>query len=413
MKVLQLYHKMPFPMHDGGACSIYSSSLSILSQGINLKILAMDTMKAPGDIDLMPVNFLKKTRLESVTVDNRVNLFHAFWTIFSHVSYFAKRFYSTSFKHRLVEILKQEDFDIIQLEHLYLCHYLVDIRRLSKAKVILRAQNVEYRVWKEYSRKLKHRLLQKYLGLEVLKLERFERHMASQVDGIMALTKQDEDFFMEANSKAYASTIPMGIDFSCLAKTDNTYQYMDFPIVYHLGSMDWRPNSQGLKWFIEKVFPLVLVTMPNIRICIAGRNMPGWFIKRNSRNLIVESVVEDATTYQKDKAIMIVPLLSGSGIRVKILQGMALGKTIISTSVGAQGISAINNESIIIADSPEEFAKQICRCAVSESLCRKIGENARKAAMLNYEVDSIGIQMNQFYQIVLSEMKMTLQEKVA
>ncbi len=402
MKVLQLYYKMPIPAHDGGACSIYSASLSILSQGIDLRILAMNPVKAPGDINLIPVGFVKETRFESVSVDNRINALRAFMNLFGQESYFAQRFYSAPFANRLTEILHQEDFDIIQLEHLYLCHYLNDIRKASSAKVVLRAQNVENRVWHDYSRKLKNPFLRRYLGVEAQRLERFEKQMVSKPDGIIALTVTDAEYFRKIAGRTEIAVIPFGIDFSTLADTNPSAQFSDFPIVYHLGSMDWRPNIQGLEWFVDKVLPLVVRSMPGIRICIGGRNMPRRFFRKSSRNLIVESEVDDAGKYQAGKAIMIVPLLSGSGIRVKILNGMAMGKTIISTSIGATDICAVNNESIIIADNPDEFARQICRCAGSELLCREIGRKAQAVAIDNYELKNIGIQMKQFYQLLMS-----------
>jgi polysaccharide biosynthesis protein PslH len=402
MKVLQLYYKMPFPMHDGGACSVYSASLSILSQDIDLRILAMNTLKTPGNADLIPGDFVRKTGLESVNVDNRIKPIRAAKSIFGTGSYFAGRFWSAAFRDRLIEILKKERFDIIQMEHLYLCQYLADIRKVSGTKVVLRAQNIENRIWHDYTRRMQNPFLRGYLEMESRKLEQFELQMAAKVDGIIALTATDAEYFRSTAGGKAVDSIPVGVDLSRLAGIDMDKQYLDFPVIYHLGSMDWRPNIQGLDWFVENVLPVVARNMPGIRICIAGRNMPGRFLRNRARNLVVEGVVDDALKYQEDKAILVVPLLSGSGIRVKILEAMALGKTVISTSVGAAGIHAVHNESILVADNPEEFAAQICRCAASEPLCRKIGRNAREAATKHYGTAETGMQMKRFYQKLLS-----------
>lgn len=107
--------------------------------------------------------------------------------------------------------------------------------------------------------------------------------------------------------------------------------------------------------------------------------------------------MKDAFEFQEDNAIMIVPLLSGSGIRAKIIEGMAMGKTIISTSVGAQGIDYTNNENILIADSPEEFVTQLEKCVNSKQLCRKIGNNAMNFAMEKFRVKSCAKKMIDFY----------------
>lgn len=401
MKVLQLYYKMPFPQYDGGACSEYSASLSILSQKIDLRILAMDPIKAPGDATLIPKDFALNTRFESVRIDNRVKPWNALRSLFRQSSYLAERFSDEAFRNSLIEILQSESFDIIQLEHLYLCLYLTDIRKWSKAKVVLRAQNVEHRVWLEYSSMHKNHLLRWYLGADARRLASFERNSAITVDGILALSVADADYFRENACKCSIAVVPIGIDFSDYSYHEMSAFNSEVPVVYHLGSMDWRPNIQGLQWFVEKVLPLLVREMPEIRICIAGRNMPAWFFRRQSPNLIVEGTIKDANMYQEGKPIMMVPLLSGSGIRVKILEAMAHGKAIVSTTIGAAGICVTNNESILIADSPEEFAMQLLRCIKSESLCRTLGRNARTASIAHYDIKNIGGGLSKFYQVLL------------
>ncbi len=396
MKILQLYYKMPFPVQDGGAFSIYAASRGILKSGHDLRILAMNLLRSPGTPDGMPEDFRKTTRFEAVIVDNRLNPLRAFGDILTKRSFFAGRFYSEVFANRLSEVLKKEQFDVIQLEHLYLCSYLDVIRSYSDAKVVLRAQNVENRIWKEYSRRLSDPFLRTYLSFEIRKLEEFEIRMASKVDGIMAISETDAKYFRLFSSKSIAA-IPPAVDLTKDSTTDEDLPFRDFPVVYHLGSMDWRPNRQGLKWFIRKVLPLVQRECSDLRFCLAGRNMPAWFRRKAGSHFEVRGLVPDAAEFQSDKAIMIVPLLSGSGIRIKILEGMALGKTIISTSVGAVDIKAVDGKSIFLADTPEEFAACICRCASSPGLCRSVGKEARKVAETHYSLESISRQMASFY----------------
>jgi glycosyltransferase involved in cell wall biosynthesis len=125
--------------------------------------------------------------------------------------------------------------------------------------------------------------------------------------------------------------------------------------------------------------------------------MPWFLFQKSNGNLIIEGEVEDAVKYQEDKAIMFVPLLTGSGIRAKIIEGMSMGKTIISTLVGAQGIAYTNNENILIADTPEEFVTQFEKCVYSEQLCRKIGSNAKKFAIEKFNAKSCAKMMIDFY----------------
>jgi polysaccharide biosynthesis protein PslH len=397
MKLLQLCHKMPFPLHDGGAYSIYSTALGLISQGADIKVLAINTPKNTIDTNEIPDDFRKKTRFDCATVDTRIKPLKAFVNLFSDQSYFVERFWSDDWNDHLIKLLRNEEFDIIQLEHLYMCLYLKTIRQFSKAKVILRPQNVENIVWRRVLENKINPLKTKYLRIATNRLFAFEMQMARQVDGIMAISREDADIFNAYSPGTPLITVPVGFDFTRIKYYNYDKKFDNFPVFYHLGSMDWMPNQQGLRWFIEEVIPFVRNEYPGFIFRIAGKKMPAWFFKKNDKNLIVDGTVEDSLKYQEDKTVMIVPLLSGGGLRVKIIEGMALGKTIISTTIGAEGIPYTDQENILIADTKEDFAIQIKKCRESREFCQKIGTSAQKFAVENYDLKETGKRMIQFY----------------
>lgn len=407
MKVLQLYHKVPFPPHDGGGCSLYAASLGLLSAGVSLRILAMNPSRTPMVSESIPEGFARETRFETVDVDNRVTPVGCCRALLSHSSLFASRFYSDDFGERLRELLLRERFDIIQLEHLYLCLYLDVIRKHSGAKVVLRAQNVEHRVWDGYCSHLKNPLMKGFLEMESVKLKLFERQKASSADGIIALSKEDTAWFRQVCRADKVISIPPALlnppDPAIIPWETNGNP----PVAFHLGSMDWRPNIQGMKWFVREVLPLVRAMKPDLKIHLAGREMPEWFYRRQSEGLHVEGEVEDASRFVSDKQILIVPLLSGSGIRVKILEAMSHGKVVISTTTGASGIGAMPEKEILLADTPETFARQLCRCAGNPALCQSISEGARRFSGKGFSISSTGEQMVGFYGTILAQRRGT------
>lgn len=392
---------MPFPMNDGGSFSIYHSSLSILKQGASLKILAINPVRSFGDITQIPDDFFSKTEFEHVIIDNRIKPINSLINIFKNKSYFVERFYSVKYRDKLIDILNKQTFDIIQLEHVYLCQYINDIRKFSNAKIVLRPQNIENKIWNEYIKKLRNPFIKRYLSISTKRLEVYEREMANCVDGIITLSHIDAEYFRKYAKNTKIIHSPTGLDFSRYKNIDFDKQYTNFPTVYHLGSMDWRPNIHGVTWFLNKVLPLLIREHYQFKIRLAGKNMPKNFLKLNGSNIIVDELVEDAISYQEDKTILIIPLLSGSGIRIKILEGMAMGKTIISTSIGAQGIAAKHNENILIADTPELFASQIIKCLNSEGFCRKIGKNAKKTAVQEYNLNNTSKEVRNFHDTLL------------
>lgn len=400
LKVLQLCHKMPFPLHDGGSVSLSGTALGLLSVGIDVRVLAMCPSSCPVDAGTVPLWFRENTRFLSVPVDTRIRPFYALANLFSGCSYFVERFRSADFDRAIKKILEEENFDIVHLEHIYLCLYIDTIRKHSAAKIVLRPQNVESDIWSEYLKCVRNPLKRGWLRIASERLLRYEREVAAQVDGILAISPGDAGAFREFAPGIPVQEVPPGFDPGIVKKTDPERQYANFPLFYHLGSMDWRPNLQGVGWFIGEVLPHLSERFPGFQLRIAGKKMPRrWFEKAN-RNLLVDGEVVDANEYQEDKAVMIVPLLSGSGIRIKIIEAMAMGKTVISTSTGAAGIPYSNGENILIADTKEQFAEQIGKCMVSEEFCRKIGNSARELAFRHYDRTANADRMIAFYKMI-------------
>ncbi|MCF8255091.1 MAG: glycosyltransferase family 4 protein, partial [Bacteroidia bacterium] len=173
---------------------------------------------------------------------------------------------------------------------------------------------------------------------------------------------------------------------------------MEIPSVFHLGSMDWMPNQEAMKWFIQEVWDKVNLEFPSLPFYLAGRNIPDSFFAYNQqKNVHVLGEIEDAIEFMNQKAIMIVPLFSGSGIRVKILEGMALGKCIISTDLGAQGIDITDGENILIANTAEEFVKKISYLVAHPNEITRIGNNASSLAKEKYDNQKIIQKLLRFY----------------
>ncbi len=398
MNLLLLTHKMPFPLHDGGAFSIYHSALGLLSKHVNIKILSIDTNRNQQLQDDDFSDFISRSRLESVKVDTRIRPLPACLNLFMNQSYFVKRFYSEAYQSALTRILVTESFDIVQLEHSYMGLYIETIRKYSEARIILRPQNFESQVWRRLMKGKMNLLKKWYIGIATRRLERFEARMTAEVDGIIAISAFDEKSFSKCAPDTPVINVPVGLELS-------NFRFPPFQEMpdgqlsfYHLGSMDWAPNIEGVRWFVEEVIPYIIKDYPGFRFYIAGKNMPSWLCKRRNLNLIVEGEIDDPVAFHLKHSVMVVPLLSGGGIRVKIIEGMALGKTIITTTIGAEGIPYTNLKNILIADTKQDFAEQIKRCTASPDFCRYVGEQARKLAETYFNCNSNAQKMIQFYQ---------------
>jgi hypothetical protein len=394
---------MPNPPSDGGAQAIHNTTRGLLENNIDVNVIAINPSRNYINVEDLPVEYLKSTKFEAVYVNTDIKPLNLFLNFFKRDSYFVERFKSKKFEAMLIEVLSKNTYDIIQLEHLYLFLYLDLIKTYSKAKLVFRPQNIEYVIWKRYLNNIRNPFKKLFIKIATRRLERFEKRESGKIDGIIALTEDDANIFERFVKETPIVDIPIGFDFGNLERYDFHEQYKNFPIFYHLGSMDWLPNEEAMCWFVDEVLDLVIDKIPDVKIHIAGRNMQDYFYQKKSNNLIIEGEIKNPIEYQKNKAIMIVPLLSGSGIRAKIVEGIALGKTIITTTIGAQGIKYKEDENLLIADTPEEFAEQMLKCYQSIDFCKMIGNNARKLSNSKYHYISIAKEMTDFYSKLIEE----------
>ena len=176
---------------------------------------------------------------------------------------------------------------------------------------------------------------------------------------------------------------------------------LEFPSVFHIGALDWMPNQEGLTWFFENVWGLRY--WKNIPVCIFTwpAEMRQSFQKLPYPNIIFLGEVEDAYEFIRNRAVMIVPILSGSGMRIKIIEGMALGKAIVTTSMGTEGIATNHGRDILIADDPGQFARHVCSLVEDRNYCMEIGENARNFVARHYDNFAITSSLAAFLSKVL------------
>ncbi len=396
MKILQLCNKVPFPPKDGGCIAMNN-----FTQGHTVKVLAINTPKHLVEMNELPAEYHSKTNIEAVFVDTSVKLAGVFLNLFSSKSYNVSRFYSSAFEKKLIELLTAEKYDVVQLESIYVSIYVDAIRKYSSAKVVLRAHNVENLLWKRTASQISNPLKQAYIRMLANKLEAYEKSVIKKVDAIAAITDADTRWFKSNGCINPVETFPFGIEFKSLG-ADHKSQKKELS-VFNIGAMDWMPNVDGLKWFLKDIWKNIHKQHPQIKLFLAGRNMPAWLSGLNMQNVIVEGEVADAHQFMRLNSIMVVPLLSGGGMRVKIIEGMALGKTIVTTAVGAEGIAYRNNEHLLIADTAAEFAEAVNKCISDTAFAENIGKNASSLVEDHYDNQKICKRLTDFYQTLISK----------
>lgn len=393
MKILQLANKFVYPPKDGGAIGIFNYTKAFSALGCQVTMLAMNTTKHRFKMDELPDEISRLARWIAVDVDNRIKPLNALSCLLQGRSYNIERFISSAYNDRLIELLQQEDFDVIQLEGLYLSPYLETIRSYSSAKVVMRSHNVEHEIWARIAENERGWLKRAYLKILARQLKEYEVRRLNKYDLMTSVTDRDAEILKSLGCKIPIHVCPAPYDETTL-KPDRSA--LEFPSVFFIGALDWIPNTEGLNWFIEKVWPIVHRELPEVKFHIAGRN--GEKFKTPAGEQIVrDGEVDNAYSFMNSKGVMVVPLLSGSGIRVKIIEGMALGKTIVTTTLGAEGIPCKDGQNILIADKPEEFAQKIIKCLKERMFYTIIGDNAHQFARRNFSSHEVTSRLLDFF----------------
>ena len=394
MKVLQLCNKPPYPSVDGGTLAMNSITQGLLAAGCEVKVLTVETDKHPAHLEQLPDDYRRRTAIEAVYTDLRVKPLFAAAAMLCGESYHVKRYVNPQFSERLKAILQREQFDVVHVESIFLTPYVPLIRRYSQAKVILRAHNVEHLIWKRVAQSTRPGFKRWYLKHLSLTLRAYELEHLADYDGIVCITRNDADYFRSNGCRRPITHIPFGIP---LPETPDNPETPESNSLYHLGSMDWMPNLASIRWLLDEVWPVVHREVPQAHLYLAGRKMPATWMRAQIDGVTVVGEVPDARQFIAGKQINVVPLLSGSGIRVKIIEAMSMGKAVVTTTLGAQGIDYTDGEHLLIANTPEEFAQQIKRLLDDSDYCRRVGEAAVRLVAEEYDVSRLTARLLQFY----------------
>ncbi len=394
MKVLQVCNKVPFPPKDGGCIAIYNISMGLSQAGNPVDILAIETPKHPNTVKGKVLD--EGIKLESVFVDTSIKLRQVLVNlIFSRIPYNAERFIDKNFREKLIELITLNHYDIIQLEGLYLAPYIEVIRKHSKAKIALRSHNIENEIWYRLTENETNVLKKLYFKILARRVEKFERKIINKYDFLVPITYRDAVVYQKFGNTKPSKVIQTGIPVNKIAEGLRIRKHRK---LYFLGSLDWLPNQEGVLWFVKNVWPILSIGRSEIEFHIAGRNAPDWFEKTvDLPGITFHGEIDNAKEFADNNDIMIVPLLSGGGMRVKIVEAMALGKIIVTTPIGAEGLDIIPNYHAIVAETPEDFATGVQIVLDNTDFFIKLGENSIRFIKNNYTNKVLASELLKFY----------------
>lgn len=297
---------------------------------------------------------------------------------------------------RYAEMLAASKFDIV------VCDFIVPaplMRWRTPPPTVLFTHNVEAQIWERHCKIASNPFMKAACWLESLALARTERRYVELADHVLTVSENDRGFFLQYVPPERISVIPTGVDTEYFQPSPEPEQP---DTTVFTGSMDWIPNEDAVAYFVGKILPEIRRAAPETVFWAVGRRPPRRVQALASESVTVTGDVEDIRPYLSQAAVCVVPLRSGSGTRIKIFEAMAMGKAVVSTTMGAEGLPVRHGENIILADDPAGFASEVVQLLRDRQRRVQLGRAARQLVAERYGWPSVAASFDQIMREVVA-----------
>jgi glycosyltransferase involved in cell wall biosynthesis len=313
--------------------------------------------------------------------------------VFAPTPYSVWRFWSRPMVNAIRRQLREHSFDLIQIDTIALAAFARLAPSLPK---LLVHQNIESELLYRRSRYVRNPPAKAYLALQAWKLRRFERKASRMVDHHTTVSGQDRETLLRISPGSKVTVVPNGVDPGYFKATTDTVEPNS---LIYVGGMTWFPNYDAILYFIDLVWPLIKKDVPEAKLTHIARQISNEFTRmaENDPALRFLGFVDDIRPAMSRSAVYIVPLRIGGGTRLKILDAMSMGKAIVSTSIGCEGIDVTDGHDILIADTPAEFAAKTVELMRNPQLRDTLSKNARETVTKKYAWNVIAPELEEAY----------------
>jgi sugar transferase (PEP-CTERM/EpsH1 system associated) len=309
--------------------------------------------------------------------------------LFSMRPYSATKYCQPHVAEELRKHLQEKSYDII------ICDFLLTAAVIPwdlPGPRVLFTHNVEAQIWERHFQIARNPVWKAACYREFRTIARMERFYLQQSEHVLAVSDADRESFSSFLHPSRISVIPTGVDVDYFQPAPEMEEQNTLVFT---GSMDWLPNEDGISYFVEKILPLVRQQVPDAVLWVVGRRPSAQLEKISERdpNVKVTGRVDDIRPYMAKASVYVVPLLVGGGTRLKIFEAMAMGKAIVSTTIGAEGLPIESGKNIVLADEAEAFAAQIINLLRNSAKRYDLGCAARQLVEERYSWNSVGQEL--------------------
>jgi sugar transferase (PEP-CTERM/EpsH1 system associated) len=292
--------------------------------------------------------------------------------LLSPLPYAIARYRSGALRSAILRLVREREVDLV------VCDFLAPSLNVPAdlgVPMVLFQHNVEAAIWERHAAVARNPVVRAYFGLQWRRMRAWEGRECRRFDRVIAVSEADAASFTQAYGVAGAAAVPTGVDVDYFRPSGRVAQ--DRREILFVGSMDWMPNEDGIRWFTDEVLPLVRARVPDAHLTVVGRK-PSERLRALAAtgHVTVTGTVPDVRPWLERASVVVVPLRVGGGTRLKIYEGMAMERATVSTTVGAEGLPLRPGEDILIADSAGAFADAVAGLLLDPSRADALGRAA-------------------------------------
>lgn len=386
MRILILAPRLPWPPLDGGRVAMSRLAESLARCGAVVEVLSLNPRKHRGTAEgPLPIR--------AVDIDTSRIVAPAIRALTSDMPYVVARFISRRFHDALDAALERAP-DVVQIESPFLLPYAAHVRAAGRARVVLRSLNVEFRIWEGLARSETNPIRRFALQRVASSLRRYELRRMNELDAIVPISTDDADDFRRLGCTRPMHVVPCSVLLPPLGNQGTAV--VPNSRVGFIGSLDFRPNQQAVIWMLDELWPRLRERVPEARLAIAGSSPPEWLRRRAAdAGIELQADVADAAAFVRGLAVFVAPLFAGGGMRIKVLEAMALAKPVVATAIGAGGIDV---DDLVIADNAPSFAEAVAELLRDPARAARIGAAARASVAARYDGDALALGLLTFYE---------------
>jgi len=297
------------------------------------------------------------------------------------------RWRSVAMKREIERLQRTESFDAVVCDFLYPAPNIPDL-----SKAVLFQHNVEAVIWRRHAEHAGNFAKKLYFQLQAQRMAQYEKEACRKAKRVIAVSQADADTMRRDYGVQDVSSVPTGVDLEYFKNPGAPTPTGSKSDLVFVGSMDWMPNSEGIRWFVREVFPLILKKRPQTTFAIVGRKPPADIDAMTNGRIKVTGTVPDVRPYLWGSGVSIVPLRIGGGTRLKIYEAMAASVPVVSTQVGAEGLEIEDGQNIAIADDAGLFADRCVDLLNDRATCQRMAKRALEIVHERYSWDSVTTQ---------------------